>query len=89
LFDAFATLLGNVHTTTIKTRTPSLICEISIAGLQELFNSNPEALNQVAKNLMEQDSKSGMIWDQERFMAMTAQMHHLFPPATVSTRSLQ
>jgi small-conductance mechanosensitive channel/CRP-like cAMP-binding protein len=89
LFDAFATLLGNVHTTTVKTRTPSLICEISIAGLQELFNSNPEALNQVAKNLMEQDSKSGMIWDEERFMAMTAQMHHLFPPATVSTRSLQ
>jgi CRP-like cAMP-binding protein len=89
LFDAFATLLGNVHTTTVKTRTPSLICEISIAGLQELFNSNPNTLNQVAKNLMELDTKSGMIWDEERFMAMTAQMHHLFPPATVSSKTLQ
>ena len=87
LFDAFATLLGNVHTATVKTRTPSLICEISIAGLQELFNANPESLTQVAKNLMDQDSKSGMIWDEERFIAMTAQMHHLFPPISNSIQA--
>ena len=90
LFDAFATLLGNVHTTTVKTRTPSLICEINISGLQELFNSNPTALERIARNLMDLDSSSKMIWDEERFTAMTAQMHHLFPPTLApSSNNLQ
>ena len=87
LFDPFASLLGNVHRTTIKTRTPSLICEISINGLQELFNQSPSALEKVAKNLIEQDTSTGVIWDEEKFLAMTAQMRHLFPPSLPSSFS--
>jgi small-conductance mechanosensitive channel len=79
LFDAFASLLGNVHRATVKTRTPSLICEITITGLHQVFNKNPAALERVARNLAEHDTNLGMIWDEEKFSAMLAQMHHLFP----------
>lgn len=84
LFDAFATLLGNVHRTTVKTRTPSLICEISVTGLQELFAHNPTALVNVAKNLARHDTNLGMIWDEEKFEALMAQMRHLFPSKQIS-----
>jgi len=89
LFDAFASLLGNVHRTTVKTRTPSLICEITIAGLQELFGYNPAALVTVAKNLAQHDTSLGMIWDEEKFAAMLAQMRHLFPSNQISSQPSQ
>mgnify|MGYP003353110286 FL=1 len=81
LFDPMASMLGNVHKTTIKTRTPSLICEISNAGIQALFNANPDILTKVARNLTEQMTNNGIIWDEEKYQAMVVQMKHLFPPA--------
>jgi hypothetical protein len=74
-------MLGNVHKVTIKTRTPSLICEISNAGIQALFNTNPEILEKVARNLAEHTTNSGIIWDEEKYEAMVLQMRHLFPPS--------
>ena len=40
LFDPMASMLGNVHKTTIKTRTPSLICEISKDRKSTRLNSS-------------------------------------------------
>ena len=81
LFDPVASMLGNVHRVTIETRTPSLICEISNAGIQALFNSNPEILEKVARNIAEHSNNAEMIWDEEKYQAMLLQMRHLFPPS--------
>jgi CRP-like cAMP-binding protein len=83
LFHAAASLLGNVHKTTVRARTPSLICEIENAGLHELFSQNSETMVKVARNLVEQDASLGIHWDEEKFTALLAQMRHLYPPSMV------
>lgn len=81
LFHAAASLLGNVHKTTVRARTPSLICEIENSGLHELFSQNPDTMMKVARNLVEQDATLGIHWDEEKFEALLAQMRHLYPPS--------
>lgn len=83
LFNASASLLGNVHKTTVKSRTPSLICEISNSGLHELFSQYPDAMVKVARNLMDYDQSLGISWDEEKFDALLVQMKHLYPQKVV------
>ena len=56
-----------------------------MTGLHELFANHPTTLELVAKNLAHHDTHLGMIWDEEKFNAMLAQMRHLFPASLIST----
>jgi hypothetical protein len=78
LFDDAASLLGTVHRNTVRSRTPALLCEISSAGLHELFNKNPESIERIARDLAEGDS--GPV-DEEKLANNVRQIRHLFPPS--------
>ena len=78
LFDAAASLLGTVHRSTVRSRTPALLCEISSAGLHELFNKSPETIERIARDLAECD---GGPVDEEKLANNVRQIRHLFPPS--------
>ena len=81
IFDCHASLLGSVHRTTIRSETPSLIYEISAAGLHALFEKQPDALHIMARNLARMDAGTQNI-DEEKLNQLIAQMRHMFPPRT-------
>lgn len=87
LFDASALFLGDAHLSTVRTRTPALICEFEHALVQRLFQASGTAFDNVARQLAEQYAKNSL------HMADVAddlhrQMRHIFPGAgTLAAKS--
>jgi small-conductance mechanosensitive channel len=80
LFDAPVVLLGEAHVSTVRTRTPALLCELSSETLQRLFTTAPQALPQVAQALAEHYAPKGNTRpEDDRTNDILRQMRHLFP----------
>ncbi|CAK0770767.1 Transmembrane transporter [Gammaproteobacteria bacterium] len=88
LFDASAILLGDAHISTVRTRTPALICEFEHALLQRFFQSSFDAFQKVTRQLAIQYTQNST--GQSEIVAMNRdevisdihrQMRHVFPGA--------
>ena len=83
IFDASVVLMGEAHGSTVRTRTPALLCELDHEALQQLFQASLPALQKVGSNLAEHYIAKGANSDDERRADILRQMRHLFPAASV------
>ncbi|MEI6414165.1 MAG: mechanosensitive ion channel family protein [Pseudomonadota bacterium] len=93
LFDASTLLLGDAHLSTVRTRTPVLLCEFDHVLLQQLFQASCLAFKRVAHQLAIQytpnpvnrkEIEIGMSQDNtvdDRVDDIRRQMRHIFPGA--------
>ncbi|WP_042444953.1 mechanosensitive ion channel family protein [Azospirillum sp. B510] len=80
LFDP-AILRGEAHGSTVRCRTPVLLCEFGSEALQALFGGNPDAMERVARNLVAASpNRAGE--EEERVADTLRQMRQLFPATT-------
>jgi CRP-like cAMP-binding protein len=87
VFDASVALLGEAHGSTVRTRTPALLCELGHEALQQLFNASATALPQVGRNLADYYVAKGPGTDDERLTDTLRQMRHLFPASSLGSGS--
>ena len=83
IFDASVVLLGEAHGSTVRTRTPALLCQLDHEALQQLFQASPPTLQAVGTNLADHYIAKGADGDGERRADILRQMRHLFPAASV------
>lgn len=77
LFDASALLLGDAHLSTVRTRTPVLLCEFDHVLLQRLFQSSFDAFGKISQQLAAQYAQKSAVDDVAD--DIRRQMRHLFP----------
>ena len=87
IFDASVVLMGEAHGSTVRTRTPALLCELDQQALQQLFQASPPALLQVGHNLAEHYIAQSAPGEEDRIAGILRQMRHLFPAASVGAGS--
>ena len=88
IFDASVVLLGEAHGSTVRARTPVLLCELDHEALQRLFQASPTALQRVGEALAAHYPGAAAEGGEDRATAIFRQMRHLFPasqPAPAST----
>ncbi len=89
LFDAPTIFLGEAHLSTVKTRTPVLICEFDNVLLQELFHISFDAFQKISTKLANQYSANKTLNLNDIEGDIRQQMRHIFPgaafpPSTIS-----
>ncbi|MEI6559961.1 MAG: mechanosensitive ion channel family protein [Rhodospirillaceae bacterium] len=82
IFDASVALLGEAHGSTVRSRTPTLLCELDHEALQRLFQASPDALPRIGRALADHYIARANRTDEERAADVLRQIRHLFPSAS-------
>lgn len=88
VFDATVALLGEAHGSTVRSRTPVLLCEFNHESLQHLFRTSTSALEIIANNITEHYIPKTGQPDQDK-IAILGQIRHLFPSSGLREMQLK